>query len=131
VIQPGENHKVTLNRQVPRVQENHTTRLHDKLDHAIEWENWATAQELFDQILDVDPLQRRPPTPTQEKEEPEPKRSRRDDAAPQFGNERRLCYSCRERSHDIKDCPEADGNDADCHLEEEIQPGPSKPQTEE
>ncbi|EFX68787.1 hypothetical protein DAPPUDRAFT_114250 [Daphnia pulex] len=37
VIQPGESHKVALNRQDPRVQDNHTIRLRHKLDHAIEW----------------------------------------------------------------------------------------------
>jgi hypothetical protein len=121
VIQPGESHKVALNRQDPRVQDNHTIRLRHKLDHAIEWENWATAQELFDQILDVNPLQRRPPTPTEEKGEPEPKRSRRDDEEPQSRNERRLCYSCRQRGHEIKDCP----------IEEEFQPGPLNPHDEE
>jgi hypothetical protein len=63
VIQPGESHKVALNRQDPRVQDNHTIRLRHKLDHAIEWENLATAKEIFDQILDVDPLRRRSPSP--------------------------------------------------------------------
>jgi hypothetical protein len=63
VILPGESHKVALSRQEPRVQENHTTKLRDPLDHAIKWENWATAKEIFDQILDVDPLHRRSPSP--------------------------------------------------------------------
>ncbi len=44
IIRPGESHKGALSRQDPRVQENHTTRLRDRLDHAIEWENWVTAK---------------------------------------------------------------------------------------
>jgi hypothetical protein len=81
VILPGESHKVALSRQEPRVQENHTPKLRDPLDHAIKWENWATAKEIFDQILDVDPLHRRSPSPLPklqegDTEEPDPKRPR-------------------------------------------------------
>ena len=80
VIQPGESHKQALGRQDPWTQEVYTIRLRHQLDDAILWENWDKARELFNLILDVDPLTRRPSSPAlhDDGDEPEPKRPRRD-----------------------------------------------------
>jgi hypothetical protein len=59
IIQPGECHEAILSRQDPRTRENHTNRLRDQSDHAITIENWNTASDLLNQILDADPIQRR------------------------------------------------------------------------
>lgn len=84
IIHPDECHEAILSRQDPRKRENHTNRLRDQSDHAITIENWNTASDLLNQILDADPIQRRlqPPLPlNQEKgEKAEPKRSLRNGA---------------------------------------------------
>ncbi|EFX67602.1 hypothetical protein DAPPUDRAFT_261390 [Daphnia pulex] len=84
IIQPDECHEAILSRQDPRTRENHTNQLRDQSDHAITIENWNTASDLLNQILDADPIQRRLQRPlplNQEKgEEPEPKRSLRNGA---------------------------------------------------
>jgi hypothetical protein len=79
-IRPGESHEQALARQNPNQKDGQTIQLLQKLKGAIYGEHWDTARKIFNKILDVDPLQRRPPPPTQEKGEPEPKRSRRDEA---------------------------------------------------
>jgi hypothetical protein len=75
-IRPGESHEEALARPNPNHKDRQTIQLVQKLKSAIYREHWDTARKIFNRILDVDPLQRRPPPPTQEKEEPEPKRQR-------------------------------------------------------
>lgn len=82
IIQPGERPKDALNRQTTEVKDRQTLHLSRKLQHVIEQQDWDFAKTIMEEILDIDPLYRRTPSPPPESWDCPPTRQEEDQAAP-------------------------------------------------
>jgi hypothetical protein len=91
IYRPGDNVKVALSKQPGSVKRSRTFTLKAELVRAIDYDDWKTARELMAAMLDVDPLNRRTPSPppseewdcapstSREAEEPVEKRRREEE----------------------------------------------------
>jgi hypothetical protein len=82
IIQPGERPKDALARQTEEVKNMQTLNLSRKLQHVIEMQDWDFAKIILEEILDIDPLYRRTPSPPPESRDCQPTRQEEDQAAP-------------------------------------------------
>ncbi|EFX78905.1 hypothetical protein DAPPUDRAFT_104909 [Daphnia pulex] len=79
---PGERPKDALARQTEEVKNMQTLNLSRKLQHVIEMQDWDFAKIILEEILDIDPLYRRTPSPPPESWDCPPTRPEEDQAAP-------------------------------------------------
>jgi hypothetical protein len=82
IIQPGERPKDALNRQTTEVKDRQTLHLSRKLQHVIEMQDWDFAKTIMEEILDIDPLYRRTPSPPPESWDCPPTSQEEEQAAP-------------------------------------------------
>jgi hypothetical protein len=82
IIQPGERPKDALARQTEEVKNMQTLNLSRKLQHVIEMQDWDFAKIILEEILDIDPLYHRTPSPPPESWDCPPTRPEEDQAAP-------------------------------------------------
>ena len=66
VYRPGDNVKIALSKQPESFKRSHTYTLKNELVRAIDHEDWKAVRELTNAMLDVDPLNRRTPSPPPE-----------------------------------------------------------------